>query len=93
MLQIIAQLTVETNKRVGKEVWAEPTTKQLTLSGMLVNCETHLWADQVNTVKKVFKEWLFTVGLPDYETVGKGDRVFSATESLRKLLIILLDEP
>ena len=43
--------------------------------------------------KRVFKEWLRTVGLSDYTCYGRGGVPFSATESIRKLLIILVDEP
>lgn len=43
--------------------------------------------------KEAFKDWLKDVGLPDYDTIGKGGVIFSATDSLRKLLILLIDEP
>ena len=44
-------------------------------------------------VKEVFKQWLKEVGLPDHDTIGKGGYIFSATESTRELLILLIDEP
>ena len=43
-------------------------------------------------VKDTFKEWLRTVGLPNYYSPNK-DGVFNVTRSLRKLLILLVDEP
>ncbi|MCK4414937.1 MAG: hypothetical protein KAY32_15490 [Candidatus Eisenbacteria sp.] len=47
----------------------------------------------VPIVKKKFKDWLRTVGLPDYQSYGKGGVPISATEAIRKLLITLVDEP
>lgn len=44
-------------------------------------------------VKHTFKNWLKTVGLTDYTTLDRDSVPFSATESLRKLLILLVDEP
>lgn len=49
--------------------------------------------DDVELNREVFKEWLKEVGLPDYQVIGKNFHQFSATESLRKLLITLVDEP
>ncbi len=47
----------------------------------------------VDETKEIFKQWLKEVGLPDHDTVGKGGCIFSATESTRDLLILLVDEP
>ena len=48
---------------------------------------------ELDTIKGIFKRWLKEVGLPDHDTVGKGGCIFSATESTRDLLILLVDEP
>ncbi len=47
----------------------------------------------LESFKETFKEWLRTVGLPNFQSYGKGGVPISATESLRKLLMILVDEP
>ena len=62
-----------------------------TLTEMLINCNTHFELDQIATAKAVFKEWLETVGLPQY--YNPDGQCFNVTESLRKLLVILVDEP
>ena len=51
------------------------------------------YQEDVELAKRVFKEWLKSVGLPDYESKSKYGITFSSTESLRQLLIILVDEP
>jgi len=43
-------------------------------------------------LREMFKKWLAEVGLPDYFSI-KGDTAFNSTESIRKLLITLVDEP
>uniref|UniRef100_A0A6M3LGT3 Uncharacterized protein n=1 Tax=viral metagenome TaxID=1070528 RepID=A0A6M3LGT3_9ZZZZ len=46
-------------------------------------------------IKAVFKEWLRTAGLPHYRK-GRDSIIvdgFDYTDSIRKLLIILVDEP
>ena len=48
---------------------------------------------EIKCVKDTIKEWLKSVGLPDYESKSKYGITFSSTESLRQLLIILVDEP
>lgn len=48
--------------------------------------------DELTLIKTVFKNWLKTVGLPDYWKVGAREP-FNATEAARKLLINLVDEP
>ena len=64
-----------------------------TLTEMLVSSDTHFDLDQISAAKEAFKEWLKTVGLPDHISYGKGGVPFNATESTRKLLITLVDEP
>ena len=48
---------------------------------------------ELGPMKIIFKQWLKEVGLPDHDTIGKGGYIFSATESTRDLLILLVDEP
>ena len=48
---------------------------------------------RVSETKEIFKQWLKEVGLSDHDTIGKGGYIFSATESTRDLLILLVDEP
>lgn len=48
---------------------------------------------EIVIIKDTFKEWLKTVGLPDYWSAGRIGAQFSTTESLRQLLIALVDEP
>lgn len=49
------------------------------------------YREDIELAKRVFKEWLRTVGLPQYfEPDGMS---FNATESIRNLLITLVDEP
>ena len=43
-------------------------------------------------VKEVIKQWLSDVGLPQYFTPNKYGDEMDATDSIRKLLIILVDE-
>lgn len=42
---------------------------------------------------EVFKEWLKAVGLTDYYSVDRDGWNFNTTESIRQLLIALVDEP
>lgn len=62
----------------------------MTLTEMLVNAGQG-GAVHVEYSKQIFKEWLETVGLPQY--YNPDGMCFNATESLRKLLIQLVDEP
>ena len=39
------------------------------------------------------KAWLKTVGLPDYYSLNRDGEEFNTTESIRQLLITLVDEP
>ena len=61
-----------------------------TLTGMLKKLG---YSDDVELAKRIFKEWLESVGLPDYFSLNRDGGGFNATESIRKLLIILVDEP
>lgn len=49
--------------------------------------------DTLTAIKDTLKEWLRTVRLPSYDGAGKGGAMFNTTESLRQLLIALVDEP
>ena len=50
------------------------------------------WQDEfVELMKGTFKEWLKTVNLPQY--YNPDGQCCNATESLRKLLVTLVDEP
>jgi len=48
---------------------------------------------ELECIKKVFKQWLKEVGLPDYFSINRDGKGFNATESIRQLLITLVDEP
>lgn len=48
---------------------------------------------EIKCIKDTFKEWLKSVGLTDYYQEGLHDVTFNATQSIRDLLIILVDEP
>lgn len=82
-----------------KKVVGTPTTLTEMLSKALFNSKPETQAEkeanfyEVEAIKRTFKEWLFTVGLPDYDGITEGGNIFSATKSLRKLLITLVDEP
>lgn len=43
--------------------------------------------------KEAFKDWLKEIELPDYASIGKKGLLFNSTESIRNLLIALVDEP
>jgi len=68
-----------------EDVMAEKYFTPPTLTEMLVNCDTYFEADQISASKRIFKEWLRTVGLPNcYPNVEDG---------IKHLLITLIDEP
>jgi len=48
---------------------------------------------EIKCIKRTFKEWLRGIDLPDYKSKSEYGVVFSSTEALRQLLIILVDEP
>lgn len=79
-----------------KVEWWQLKPKQLTLTDYL---KRYAIPPQHNLVsvekaKQAVKEWLKEVGLPDYWVEGMATKPnFSATESLRNLLVILVDEP
>lgn len=74
-----------------------------TLTGMLIDSlrtiprepETESEAKDaiLKAIKDVFKEWLRTVSLPLITAYSRDGVSFNATESIRKLLIALVDEP
>ena len=43
-------------------------------------------------VQEVFTKWLEEVGLPDYWVINKHGEPMNATASIRKLLIMLVNE-
>ncbi|KKN74180.1 hypothetical protein LCGC14_0392660 [marine sediment metagenome] len=53
----------------------------------------HYSEDDIVDIKYELRKWLKEMGLPDYDTIGKGGAIFSATDSLRELLVTLVDEP
>jgi len=57
------------------------------------DAEAQAIEDTLNTIKSTFNEWLRTVGLPHYHSFDRDGNAFNATESIQKLLIILVDEP
>ena len=65
----------------------------MTLTKMLTESLVFDYPDQIDDTKKVFQEWLQLVGLPDYYALDRGGTGFNTTESTRKLLITLVDEP
>ena len=66
----------------------------MTLTKMLEKADTRMHQpDRVFATKQAFKEWLTKVGLPGYFSIDRDGYSFSATESIRKLLITLIDEP
>ena len=69
----------------------------MTLTEMLRNNlalnRSNLAEQELTIIKGTFEKWLKDVGLPDHDTIGKGGYIFSATESTRELLILLVDEP
>lgn len=62
-----------------------------TLGEMLADTFTNLYV--IDKVKETFKEWLKEVGLPLMTSFNKHGETTDATESIRKLLITLVDEP
>ena len=51
------------------------------------------YPEMANDLSGILKEWLKTVGLPLITSTNKHGTTFDATESIRKLLITLVDEP
>jgi len=47
----------------------------------------------LTAIRGTVKEWLKTVGLPDYFTKGRNNINTNATKEIRNLLIMLVDEP
>lgn len=64
-----------------------------TLTKMLLNSYMPMNKEQRESARGQVKEWLKQVALPNYQSYGKGGVPISATESIRKLLITLADEP
>ena len=59
----------------------------MTLTEMLINCETHYNLDQIDTAKEIFKGWLRDIPLGTL----MDDSIFG--QRIRKDLIIMVDEP
>jgi len=67
----------------AEKYFTPPTLTEMLKENML---DPYPIPDAVDKVKEIFKEWLRTVGLPD-------SRFWQAPESIRQLLITLVDEP
>ena len=65
----------------------------MTLIKMLLNSYMPMNEAQRESARGQFKEWLRIVNLPNYFSINRDGDGFNTTESLRKLLIILADEP
>ena len=61
-----------------------------TLTGMLKKLG---YSEDVELAKRIFKDWLESVGLPDTYGINRDGECFNTTESIRKLLMTLVDEP
>lgn len=75
---------------------ASVLTKMLRIDlNMEPGCDFEALADEdtLNAIKSTFRKWLAEVGLPDYFSLDKVGNGFNSTESIRKLLITLVDEP
>jgi len=62
-----------------------------TLDEMLIE-NAYLDDADIKAIKKVFQQWLAEVGLTDYYSLDKNGMTINTTESIRQLLIILVDE-
>ena len=49
--------------------------------------------DELTLIKTVFKNWLEGIGLPDYLSIDLKGNEFNVTDAIRKILILLVDEP
>ena len=65
----------------------------MTLIKMLLYSYVPMSEAQRESARGQFKEWLRIVNLPNYFSINRDGDGFNTTESLRKLLIILVDEP
>ena len=65
----------------------------MTLTEIIGNAGFGYGTDDAVTIKKAFTDWLAEVGLPGYKSIDLKGNEFDVTESLRKLLILLVDEP
>ena len=65
----------------------------MTLTEMLIEdmLDPYPIPDTPNKVKEIIKSWLRTVGLPQY--YNPDGMCLNATETIRSLLITLVDEP
>jgi len=68
---------------------------RITLNEMLIEdmLDPYPQPDATDVVKRIFQDWLRIVGLPDYYSLNRNGDKFNTTESLRQLLITLVDEP
>ena len=78
---------MESNSRVLKEVKVE------TLTEMLREDATGFNSEDAGVIKGVVQEWLRGVGLPPYYSMNRDGIAFDTTESIRRLLVVLVDEP
>lgn len=58
-----------------------------------VGTSTQVVDDHLHLIKATFKKWLSEVGLPDYFSLDKEGNGFNSMESIRELLVTLVDEP
>jgi len=52
-----------------------------------------LGESEIKVAKLIFEDWLSKVGLPQYHTTHPDNTSSNATESIRQLLITLVNEP
>ncbi len=64
-----------------------------TLTEMLEAKATGFDSKDAEVIKGVVKEWLRGVGLTPYFSCNRDGIAFNTSESIRRLLVILVDEP
>ena len=70
-----------------KEVKVETLTEMLGVEATGFNSE------DAEVIKGVVKEWLRGVGLTSYFSCNRDGIAFNTSESIRRLLVTLVDEP
>ena len=64
-----------------------------TLTEMLYFDDINLNDAEVAVIKRALGNWLREVNLPNHASIDKMGTLFNSTESIRQLLITLVDEP
>ena len=64
-----------------------------TLTEMLEAKATGFNSEDAEVIKGVVKEWLRGVGLTSYFSCNREGIAFNTSESIRRLLVTLVDEP